>query len=399
MMKKGFLLQGLKENEDHFKYVRDMIENPSDIEKCIISSAFMNASGADLLLDRLQPIKNCLKMYIGIRNGITSEQAFEKLAGVGIYPYYVDTATAAYIFHPKVYLTRYKNNTCTLIVGSANLTTGGLISNLEASILLQLDLSSSEDEGIYNQILEAFEALEATYDDNVILTDEETDYNKMVEQGLLIDESFVQPRITAKASGGKGRTELRKRMALPIRKIAKTAKKPKHYEETLVEGTEATAGLINKNLLWKSKPLSRRDLNIPTGAKTNITGSMFLNRGDASQNINFQHYFRDEVFADAKWSYDTDPKRRHYERAFIKFKVVMRGIDYGIFTLRISHNTNTSSAAYKQHNSMTQLHWGKDLKSLVGKDDLLNGIMYIYGPEPGADIYSLVFEEAENPGV
>ena len=40
---------------------------------------------------------------------------------------------------------------------------------------------------------------------------------------------------------------------------------------------------------------------------------------------------------------------------------------------------------------MTQIHWG-DLKPLVAKEDLLNGILCIYAPENGSNIYTITID-------
>lgn len=41
---------------------------------------------------------------------------------------------------------------------------------------------------------------------------------------------------------------------------------------------------------------------------------------------------------------------------------------------------------------MTQIHWGENIKPLIAHDDLLGGILCIYGPDAGTDIYTLTFD-------
>jgi hypothetical protein len=125
--------------------------------------------------------------------------------------------------------------------------------------------------------------------------------------------------------------------------------------------------------VWESKGLTKRDLNIPTGKTTNPTGSMLWKKGAA--NIEQRHFFRNEAFEGLDWK--IDPKKLHYERVKADFEIVIKGLNYGKHTLKLSHNTDTKSRSYEQKNSMTQVHWGSVLK-LIAKQDLLGRVMSLY---------------------
>lgn len=58
-------------------------------------------------------------------------------------------------------------------------------------------------------------------------------------------------------------------------------------------------------------------------------------------------------------------------------ELIVAGVSYGVFDLRISHNTRIESRAYAQGNSMTQLHWGA-ARTLVAREDLLERTIYLY---------------------
>ena len=83
------------------------------------------------------------------------------------------------------------------------------------------------------------------------------------------------------------------------------------------------------------------------------------------------------------------PNRRHLERAQARFRLVIRDVDYGIFTLRLSHNSRTDTRAYEQRNSMTQLHWGQEALPSIAREDLLGRIMFLYRDEGQADSFIL----------
>ncbi|NVO11440.1 MAG: hypothetical protein HXX16_15870 [Bacteroidales bacterium] len=122
-------------------------------------------------------------------------------------------------------------------------------------------------------------------------------------------------------------------------------------------------------LVWESGPLAERDLTIPKKKNTHQTGSMYFKKG-LLKGIDQRHYFRDEVFSELEWKYDNKLRLAHIERAFAKFKIIIKGEEMGDFELVLSHNTDINSKTYKENNCMTSLIWG-DARSLMAKSELL----------------------------
>ena len=388
----NFLLQGLKQENDHYAAIEDIFKLP-DIEQCLIAVAFLNKAGAEMFASELSGVAASLKFYVGIRNGVTSKQGLEVLLNNGIKPICVDTATQAFIFHPKVYLTQ-NNQISKVVVGSANFTTGGFVKNIESSIQIELDMKNSNDKKLVKSIVSQFAKLETQYSDNVFALETGINLDEMVQDGLLIDESTVSYRTTSRSTKT-SRTEQRPRMKIKTRKLTNTNKSRVHTNTpiSIANTNKSITGTINNSLLWKSGPLKRRDLNIPTGPNTHATGSMLLKVGDQSQNIDQRHYFREEVFANASWNFDTRRNATHIERCEIDFRIIIKGVDYGIHTLKLSHNSRTDTATYEQNNSMTQIHWGETVKSLIAHEDLLDSILCIYAPSENSNIYTLSFDD------
>src|SRR6185369_430975 len=127
-------------------------------------------------------------------------------------------------------------------------------------------------------------------------------------------------------------------------------------------------------LIWESKGLTERDLNIPSGDGTHATGSMLWKKG-AAEDIDQRHFFRDEAFEGLDWR--PDANKPHLERVEADFEIVVKGLNFGEHKLKLTHNRDKTSASYEQNNSMTQVHWGTALK-LVAKKDLLGRVMSLY---------------------
>jgi hypothetical protein len=172
---------------------------------------------------------------------------------------------------------------------------------------------------------------------------------------------------------------------VPLRralKKAKAAAKPKPIKAAKKAAPGAIpapkpipkAAGVQFELVWESKPLSARDLNIPDGATTNKTGSMSLDKGLLPADVDHRHYFREDIFNQLSWSV-TNAKTT--EEAHAKFHLVIKGLSYGDFDLRIGHTMGTTSKAYKQNNAMTRLSWGP-VKDYVGHADLKDRTLSLF---------------------
>jgi hypothetical protein len=126
------------------------------------ASAFVKRSGTKHIKGALQAFVGRgggVRFTAGVDAGGTSEQGLRDLidavGGAGkIFVYGNGTSST---FHPKVYLFR-NANAAHLVVGSGNLTEGGLYTNSEASVLLKLDLTVEEDQGILAVVTENLDA-------------------------------------------------------------------------------------------------------------------------------------------------------------------------------------------------------------------------------------------------
>lgn len=365
MAKPSFILQGIRKDNDHESALKEML-SLENINQIILSVAFVRENGVLQISDLLKKHSKHAVVYVGIRNGITSAQGLLALLNSKVILYAVDTGSNSIIFHPKVYLGLSTSSACA-IIGSANLTYSGLNENIEASTILNLSRGDENDAPFLNDLISSITTLQTKHPDHVFQITKKRDIAALLKEGRLEDERFAPPpRPTSSSRSDKrdrlGRIKLfrkqrpEKLVPLPLQKKTKIA-------------TDKWV------LIWVSKGLMERDLNIPSGKNTHATGSMFFNKGQMDD-IDQRHYFRDIVFSGLLWTRSHEGKT-HLERAHATFEIIVKGVSYGTFNLKLTHDSRTDSPTYKQRNSVTQIHWG-DAKKIIAQKDLLGRELHLY---------------------
>ncbi len=375
MARNTFLFQAVRD-ETHRDAIKWVLENrPNEI---LISVAFARAQGVGLFVKELTELSQSVECFVGIRNDITSYQALEVLLRAGVKLFAVDTGSRNLIFHPKVYLSRQEHGG-RAVIGSANMTFGGLLNNIEASTVVELSADDDDDRYFIDDVCQSFIYLKSNFPGHVLEISSIDDIDLLLSQGRLVDET-IAPKIDSEHSSSKVGTD-----KIPLMNLHRHTSRPtikRKLNETIFDSLQASQQQLvalqpsktDYHLIWQSNELNERDLNIPSGSNTNPTGSMLLKKG-AVEGIDQRHFFRDEVFRDAAWV--RDEKLQHYERAHAIFHIYTKGVFRGTFTLRLSHNTDTECRSYKQNNSMTNISWG-DAREIVAKRDLLDRTMSLY---------------------
>lgn len=382
MAKKEFILQGFT-TRTHVDALRELFNVP-DIKRVILSVAFVSESGVQLIKNELKAHAAHVTVFAGVRNDITSHQALSLLLDIGGKLYTVDTGSRMVIFHPKLYLVIGKLR-AKLVVGSANLTLGGLNNNIEAGMLLDFDLTDAADKTLVSEIEAQLDALSTDYPDHVVKVVAASILDNMLACGRLVDEMDTPPPRPSTSAGtsASGDTVPRIKLKVPslrraLAKAKATPKKLKPVKVTVAAGKPAPklappiAG-VEFELVWESKPLTRRDLTIPDAAKTHATGSVNLDKGLLPEEVDHRHYFRDDVFPHLAWTV----RSATVDEAFAKFQLVLKGISYGEYDLAIRHSNSKTTETYKQHNAMTRLSWGP-MREFVARPDLIGRTLALY---------------------
>jgi len=136
--------------------LKSHIKWATEIKICV---AFFKLSGFNEIIEQLESKKpNNIEIITGVSFFQTEPVALQK-AFSNKYQLYLQTIDSKKVFHPKIYLFR-KGKNFRAIIGSSNMTKGGLVSNLEMSI--QIDSKNNKSQ--INSLIKYFEYLKASTD-------------------------------------------------------------------------------------------------------------------------------------------------------------------------------------------------------------------------------------------
>lgn len=192
-----FMLQGATE-DSHLDQVQGAIALPG-LQRLVISVAFLTQRGFDLAGGLVAPVAKRTTVLAGIRNGVTSAQGLLASVNCGCKTYAVDTGSRHVLFHPKVYLARSENE-AKVIVGSANLTIGGLYRNIEASVSLHLDLQVGDDQDLVADLEDKIDAMIMNYPKHVLEVADEESVSDLLSAARLVDERVQRPPVPGRNS-------------------------------------------------------------------------------------------------------------------------------------------------------------------------------------------------------
>jgi len=111
-------------------------------------------------------------------------------------------------FHPKLYVFTKKDNSSHLMIGSNNLTLGGLFRNSEMALQIDLDLNNETDKRIFLEIENSFLRLSVDSGGSGCLCTEQL-IDQLFEKGYLLDESEpadAKPTVTTSNKGDSSKT-------------------------------------------------------------------------------------------------------------------------------------------------------------------------------------------------
>ncbi|WP_310438737.1 phospholipase D family protein [Sulfuricurvum sp.] len=386
-----FLLQGMQPR-NHRQVIHELLELSSPNE-VLISVAFLRDNGFQLIKDKLSLISpEKVKFYVGVRNDITSMQGVLSILQAGYSIYVVDTGASDFIYHPKVYLSQ-NDGSAKVIIGSSNLTQNGLVRNIEASVLVELNKTHIGDVEFLNKITSILHNLPSMFPDNVTQITGVRQIIALKNNGILIDEriSLRKPSlgVNTRTTGERERTP---RMDTNMENLPRTRLHTRNRRRPAITTTPiiTTTSIMPAEwvLVWTSSPLTERYLSIPTGTNTHATGSMGMTKGE-TVGIDQRHYFRDVVFHELNWIVNPSPTNPDKEVAVANMYLTIKGIDYPQQSFNLTHDPRTNTRTYQQNNFVTGLQWGS-AKPLIAQRDLLGSKIRLYKRTIGTTVEYLM---------
>jgi len=135
-------------------YLNEHLRNPNCLEFSA-AVAFVKYSGVRQIEHELSRFsaRGAVRIAVGVDcQGTSVEGLTALLAAVEprgqIWVFHNENDST---FHPKIYMFR-ERDCADVVIGSGNLTAGGLFTNYEASIALHFELNNAADEAVYRQI-------------------------------------------------------------------------------------------------------------------------------------------------------------------------------------------------------------------------------------------------------
>lgn len=181
-------------------------------QRFLASVAFAKRSGTAHVLAPLHAFagRATTRISVGVDHGGTSLEGVEDLFGAldGRGELFVAHHTRSpgdrvhHTFHPKVFL--FDNSTEALaLVGSGNLTQGGLFGNYEAGVALRLDLGDSAQRAFHRSIVQALDDW-ADPASPLCTRVDSASLIRLYDEGYLPREATIRPRSSTGGAGARG---------------------------------------------------------------------------------------------------------------------------------------------------------------------------------------------------
>jgi HKD family nuclease len=354
-------------------------------------SAFASESGVYGLaqyLNAASSFKN-LNLIVGVDLEGTSKEALEEILALNINSY-IFYQKEQPVFHPKIYLFEGVKE-FKLIIGSSNLTRGGLFTNVESSVMIEFDSSDKEGLTLLAELKGYYKSLFDFSDPNLfkitanviadfysdgIIPDEATRRSNFHKKAL---NASSQPTTVTKKAGIQKRTTAKVPSSFPTKPRNAGPRITASPQTTTVQPITVppiTNQAQQRLLVWQKLALSQSDAQfVPTG--TNGTGNLKLSQARFKVSnviIDQTTYFRNQVFNNLTWV-QTKPNNNSYEEAFCPFDVTILGNPIGTFTLKLSHDSVRIAG---QGNTPTWLHWGNAILPFLQQTNITGRTLNLY---------------------
>ena len=381
-MKIHFIGQGINDSETVGQRLLASLSNGL-FDKFTAISAFASQSAVLGINEVLQKANFTNSIFIvGIDQKGTSKEALEALLVIENADISVIHTTTSIIFHPKIYIFE-GDKQCCIIVGSSNLTSSGLFQNLEASLMIEFEMSN--EAGV--RLLSDIHKFIANLSEN----------RKRLNQELI--DSLVKSKVVPlekdnkEIRGEKYDEDISERdpsVWEQIKTVFPSIKRNKipfsfrvekvKISEKATENEEIVDFEIEKGaLVWQKHNLPSSDAQQVKGT-TNVTGVLRLGQADFRINGNLidkNTYFRESIFGGLDWQETPRKNNTPFQETRTEFDIIIHNQYFGTFKLRISHDSERIAG---QANIPTTIHWGTEVVTILKNNNTVGKRLSLYMP-------------------
>lgn len=343
--------------------------------------AYVKNTGVGRLKKAIEMFRNNGgKVYaaVGIDQKNTSIQGLKTLLSICDEVWVFHNESVRSTFHPKAYIFEKPGVGGVAIIGSSNLTAGGLSTNYEMNYLIEYDFTLEKDVNVFEEFKRAYTYYSTPSElckklDEKLIEDLSEDYlgdeskNEPVEEGA--KEQSIETRSLIFGS--------KSYFPSPLETKVEPSADPPADQSPSVRISECEWDTKGK-IRWRKK-LTKRDCQI-VNPGTSPTGSLSLTSARWKENgklIDQVTYFRFDLFGGFIWK-QARPKYTT-ETTTVKFCVRINGVDIGSKNLVLRYDPKWEAA---EHNYTTGLSWGS-LTDRIKNPAMVSKYVSIYDPPVG----------------
>lgn len=376
-----FVTQPFLDGTDLRDFLQSVAED-ADLRGVRAAIAWAKRSGLVRVQESLLSVRDRgpVQLIIGISEGGATRQGLELALELATEVYVFHDPTGR-TFHPKAYLSSGGMRGL-LLVGSHNLTAGGVYYNYEAGLRCELDLNDEADLKLEHEVQAYLDRLisdssickrldanllESLLDDPTYRIGDENANRR--DSSPAEDQETDAPEDTDTVTEDEtervpifGQSGIRKRPGPSIETLPRTpAKRPAPASDLGGKFPPTSPGSLVIKRWWKK--MSASDAQKPPNLNSQATGNLRLSK--ARHPIDHKVYFRNEFFADAHWI-QADPNDPTYEMCYVEMDVTLDGEHLGKNAFRIDYKPSRIAA---QNNVPTVLKWGGILGNRLRHED------------------------------
>jgi hypothetical protein len=350
----SLLIQPYRQSESAATFVTQALADPK-ADKLLIASAWIRASGLEPLRPSIEALRERggrADLFVGLDYSGTTRQGLK--AALGLFDrIYVVHDVEGRTFHPKIYFVRGKTQGY-LLVGSNNLTAGGVGFNYEAAIVHQLDLRRADDRDLAADV-ELF-TTRLMSDTAICKRLASSLLTRLDREGWLSDESRRTPTSGEDGVSTSGATRGKRSVIFTRSGVLKRTRPIPRATGAQIGGRRPPKRApLTPDTWWKK--LNDTDVQRPTAG--NPVGAVRITRPRGLA-IDPATFLRRQLFANERWRSRLDHAGNRIEIAELEFDCYLERRRLGIKRLRLDYAPHRAARS----RATTLLHWD-ELADLV----------------------------------